>query len=82
LLTDAPHCCFFRNAFHQYIEQPTLTEVMDAIVARNRTVRGHAGGMLTSLSDLGYRSFGIDGAWALLLAACARSRCSPRPDRG
>ena len=28
------------NAFHEYIDQPTLTDVIDAMVSLNRTIAG------------------------------------------
>eukprot|EP01043_Picozoa_sp_COSAG02_P027307 COSAG02_NODE_1604_length_11728_cov_42.819417_8_plen_257_part_00 len=50
------------NAFHEHISQPVLTQVIDALVAKNRTVKGESGPV--SLAELGYASFGIDEGWA------------------
>jgi hypothetical protein len=46
------------NAFHQHIAQDVLVgDVMEALVAINRTVAGHAGPV--SLQELGYTSFNL-----------------------
>ena len=45
------------NAFHQYIDQAQNEVVMDALAAKNRTVKGEPSPV--SLLELGYQSFGI-----------------------
>lgn len=49
------------NAFHANINQDTFVAAIDALTAKNRTVRGRAGSV--SLCDLGYCSCGIDEGW-------------------
>jgi hypothetical protein len=50
------------NAFHNHIDQPQSTRVMEALAAKNRTVLGEPAAV--SLAELGYTSFGIDEGWA------------------
>lgn len=47
------------NAFGGRVSQAMMTEMMDAMVDRSRTV----GGKPTSLLDLGYQHIGLDGGW-------------------
>jgi hypothetical protein len=47
--------------FGAAVNQTLMTEVMDAVSARSRTVNG----VPTSLADLGYMDVGLDDAWQL-----------------
>ena len=49
------------NAFGAGITQAMMVEAVDAVVAKNRTVKGWEGKV--SLCDLGYCAVGIDEGW-------------------
>eukprot|EP01051_Picozoa_sp_SAG22_P032241 SAG22_NODE_13496_length_404_cov_1.354098_1_plen_114_part_01 len=61
------------NAFHQYIDQAQNELVMEALAAKNRTVKGEPAPV--SLLELGYQSFGIGAAAFLCCWQCRRRRC-------
>ena len=49
------------NAFGNRITQDMMVEAVDAVVAKNRTVKGWDGKV--SLCDLGYCAVGVDEGW-------------------
>ena len=49
------------NAFGNRITQAMMKDAVDAVVAKNRTVKGWDGQV--SLCDLGYCAVGIDEGW-------------------
>eukprot|EP00483_Globobulimina_turgida_P008395 UN08412 len=49
------------NAFWFYIDQPTITACVDALLDKSRTVNDVA----TSLADIGYNNAGVDDGWQL-----------------
>lgn len=60
------------NAFGNRINQETMLQAAEALVARNRTVAGESGKV--SLCDVGYCSVGVDEGWEDCTAGVAPSR--------
>ena len=68
-LTVTPHLGWRSwYAFYTQMNQAMIEEQIEALAAKNRTIKGWEGNV--SLCDLGYCSVGIDEGWEGWVACC------------